>query len=199
VLFLSGAINRLVLDAMRPDVGFMSTERNGQRPPLAMACAYDNGCFAGSWSPESWATWLMAQPAGLFAVVPDIVGDARRTRLRFEVYAPFVRRYQPVAYALQDGSDTIEPPWDEFDVLFVGGSTGFKLCDATWAACAEARRRGKWVHVGRVNSLKRLRACRAALVDSVDGTFLKYGPDMRWRQLCQWLDQLNAQLPMQVA
>jgi hypothetical protein len=36
----------------------------------------------------------------------------------------------------------------------------------------DARRRGKWVHMGRVNGLRRLRIALDFGVDSVDGTFL---------------------------
>ena len=39
-------------------------------------------------------------------------------------------------------------------------------------ACREARRRGKWVHMGRVNGLRRLRIALDFGVDTVDGTSL---------------------------
>lgn len=76
---------------------------------------------------------------------------------------------------------------------FVGGSTGYKLSEAAYAFAAEARSRGKWVHMGRVNSLQRLRAARLSLFYSVDGTYLKHGPDVLLPRLYGWLDAVNGQ------
>jgi hypothetical protein len=180
----------------------MSTKATGQTPPEDMLVAYDNGCFAGSWQAETWATWLHKQRRGLFAVVPDVVRDACATRHNFERYASEVAGWQPVAYAAQDGIGDYPPPWDDIDVLFVGGSDAFKLSEQAWRLCQEAKARGKWVHVGRVNSFRRMRACHVSDVDSVDGTFLKWGAirkyasDPRWPQLCGWLDDLHAQQRM---
>jgi hypothetical protein len=164
-----------------------------------MVQAYDNGCFAGSWQADRWEGWLRKQRPGLFAVVPDVVGDARATRERFDRYADVVSGRQPVAYVAQDGSDLIPPPWDDLAVLFIGGTDAFKLSEATWALCAEGKARGKWVHIGRVNSLRRLRAAYIGFADSADGTFLKYGrlrslpSDPRWPQMCAWMDGLHRQ------
>ena len=47
------------------------------------------------------------------------------------------------------------------------------------------------VHCGRVNSWRRLRACAVSGVDSVDGTYLKFGPDANWPTLTAWLDAVN--------
>jgi hypothetical protein len=63
-------------------------------------------------------------------------------------------------------------PWDEFDCLFIGGRDDFKEGPLVRDACREARRRGKWVHMGRVNTLHRLRIALDFGVDSVDGTYL---------------------------
>jgi hypothetical protein len=98
----------------------------------------------------------------------------------------------------QDGWQDETTPWDEFDVLFVGGSTEFKLgLGAHAIAAAQARR--KWVHMGRVNSYKRLRVAAALGCDSADGTFLKFGPDVNEPRLLRWLAQLKAEplLPLQ--
>jgi len=187
-----------VRNARRPDVGVMNSPDIGYQLLGDMPAAYDNGMFrvwrsGSTWQPERWAEWLMRQPRGLFAVVPDVPTDAKRTRLRFQLYAPFVARYQPVAYALQDGSELVTPPWDEFDVLFVGGTDAFRYTEPGWRMVLEAKARGKWVHIGRVNTLRALIACRAALVDSVDGTRLAFASDFIWPQLCRWLDQCNRQ------
>jgi len=53
--------------------------------------------------------------------------------------------------------------------IFVGGDTPWKLATmATWARLAHAH--GAICHVGRVNSVRRIRLCAAAGVDSFDGS-----------------------------
>jgi hypothetical protein len=80
-------------------------------------------------------------------------------------------------------------PWDEFDVLFLGGSTEWKLGEAAAALTAEAKSRGKHVHMGRVNSRKRYRYARSIGCDSVDGTYLVFGPTVNLPKLLSWLEE----------
>ncbi|MFG1965727.1 hypothetical protein [Nonomuraea sp. NPDC049028] len=55
------------------------------------------------------------------------------------------------------------------------------------AACAA----GLWVHVGRVNSFKRMRYAAAAMdADSADGTLLTNGPDKHLPSVLRWTWQL---------
>ena len=63
-------------------------------------------------------------------------------------------------------------PWDEFDCLFIGGDDAFKESGLIRRTCREAKRRHKWVHMGRVNSLRRMLIALDFGVDSVDGTYL---------------------------
>jgi hypothetical protein len=44
------------------------------------------------------------------------------------------------------------------------------------AVIRRAQALGKWVHVGRVNTIRRIRRFQRMGVDSVDGTCLCYGP-----------------------
>ena len=87
---------------------------------------------------------------------------------------------------LQDGLDR-DVPWDEFDVLFIGGSTEWKLSERAYDFVAEAKSLGKWVHVGRVNSWRRYKAFSDAGADSCDGTFIAYGPDVNWERTLGWI------------
>lgn len=80
-------------------------------------------------------------------------------------------------------------PWHTFDVLFIGGSTEWKLGPGARALVAEAKRRGKWVHMGRVNSGRRWSYAEHIGCDSVDGTFLAFGPDLNMRRLRGWTEQ----------
>jgi hypothetical protein len=95
-----------------------------------------------------------------------------------------------VAFVIQDGCTSDEVPWDDIDAIFIGGSDDWKIgpfgiaLDGTpkgEVPCAplvkEAKRRGKWVHMGRVNSRKRLRMAALFLgCDSADGTYFRFGP-----------------------
>lgn len=165
-------------------------------------CA-DNGCFSAKWDPATWLRFLDRHTAHLdtclFAVVPDVVADHAATVDRFGEWAHEVRdRGFPVAFVGQDGATVETTPWDEFDAWFAGGSTAWKLGDA-WAIHAEARRRGKHTHMGRVNSRRRYLAAAAGGYDTVDGTFLAFGPDTNLPRLLSWVREERTQMSMGVA
>jgi len=86
-------------------------------------------------------------------------------------------------------------PWDFLDVLFLGGTTAWKLGPAAAGLTAQARRRGLAVHMGRVNSLTRLRYAASIGCHSVDGTYLAYGPDRNLPVLLRWLSVIHAPHP----
>lgn len=97
----------------------------------------------------------------------------------------------PVALVLQDGQQDVPIPWDEIDAVFVGGTDQFKLGRVAARLCQEAKARGKWVHVGRVNSLKRLRYSVSIGADSVDGTYLIFCPGPNLLVVQRWLLLIN--------
>jgi hypothetical protein len=161
----------------------------------------DNGCFAEAqgkpWDEIRWLNWLVYEVAPrsdrcLFAVAPDVVGNAAATLLRSARYLSVIRKLGiPAAFVAQDGLENLDVPWDSFDVLFIGGSTEWKLSEAARSLVAEARSRGKWVHMGRVNSWKRVAIAADFGCDSADGTFLGFGPTQNWIRLSGWLDRLE--------
>lgn len=179
-------------------IDYIDTPAQGsssQRVEGVTWCA-DNGCFSDKWDSEKWWAWLVshadAADSCAFAVAPDVVGDALATLERAKPWLYRIRQLgYPVAYVAQDGWGDVPAPWDEFDVLFIGGSTEWKLGAEARAAVAEAKRRGKRVHMGRVNSLKRLMYADAIGCDSVDGTFLTFGPDANLPRLAAWLEHLH--------
>ena len=105
----------------------------------------------------------------LFVAAPDCVGNAKRTMELFEQWKPRLAGW-PVAYVLQDGQDQVPVPWDEISAIFVGGSTEFKMGLQVMLLIREAQARGKWVHVGRVNTPPRVKWFLDLEVDSIDGT-----------------------------
>lgn len=157
--------------------------------------ALDNGCFSRRWIEAKWLRWLGGltplRERVAFAVVPDVLADAAATAKRWRRYAPIVRELGfPLAYVAQNGLSIDDVPWPELDCLFVGGDDAWKLSEPAYAIAAEAKRRGKTAHLGRVNSKRRLRAARISGFDSVDGTFLRW-PDENLPRLLKWLDDLD--------
>ena len=163
-------------------LGAIATPAQGNRIDGMPAWAADNGCFGSGFPGDvEFLAWLARMPSPgtcWLAVAPDVVGDAAATLKRSAPFLPVIRGLgYPVAFAAQDGLEDLPVPWDEFDVLFLGGSTKWKLGAAARALTAEARVKGKGVHMGRVNSLRRYRYAEAIGCTSVDGTYLVFGPD----------------------
>ena len=160
--------------------------------------AADNGCFAQGekYSDKKFLQWLekLDRKNCLFATAPDVVGDAVGTRKRAYPVLPKIRKLGfKAAFVVQDGETAEKIKWDQLDAIFVGGSTAWKLSQAAADIVAEAKRRGKWVHMGRVNSFKRMRLAAAIGCDSVDGTYLAFEPDNRKEDIKQWITRLNKQ------
>ncbi len=162
--------------------------------------AADNGCFSkgDAFDAPAWLGWLAALAPGsrsrcLFAVAPDVVGDAAATLKRSTPYLGPIRAMgYPVAYVGQDGAelDLGRIPWAGLDVLFLGGSTEWKLDpEGAGRVTRAALERGKTVHMGRVNSRKRLRLAESWGCDSADGTFLAFGPNVNLPKLLSWRAQ----------
>jgi hypothetical protein len=123
------------------------------------------------------------------------VGDAAATLAQFPEHARAIRALGfKVALVGQDGIETMldEIPWELVDAVFLGGSDAFKLGPAGRALVAAAKARGKWIHMGRVNSGKRFAYAAELGCDSADGTFLGFGPSKNLPRLLSWLDAQDA-------
>jgi hypothetical protein len=169
---------------------------------IAARYAVDNSAFAGKIGEvpdgDGWRTrftfdvdayWRMcfqlaervragevARP--LFLTVPDYPMDARRTRgYWYRAAGPLSCLRLPLAYVIQDGQQDVDVPYDEAACIFIGGSTEFKLSPRVRATVAYAKRLGLWVHMGRVNSAKRVRYAMEIGCDSVDGSGFARYPD----------------------
>ena len=198
MIYLSGTI----VPHRHKRLGFMMTPDLRRKIPAFVALAADNGCFANpaKYTDARYEKFLRTMPRDrtLFATAPDVLGDHQATVRRS---LPMLRRIRQLghraAFVAQDGWTDDTTPWDELDALFVGGSTGFKFRGGRDAVAA-ARRRGRWTHMGRVNSLDRLRAAAGIGCDSADGNVLKFGPDLNWRRVRHWLDHLTEQPEMAI-
>jgi hypothetical protein len=161
--------------------------------------------------------WLRSLPLPSlcrFAVAPDVVADHNAT---LERSWPMLRRVReeglPVALCAQNGATADDMPWDYIDAVFLAGIvecvpcqfvpdvsdlpmtacpmghvlTEWKTGHAAAAMTAEGKSRGKWVHMGRVNTRSRMMIAKTMGCDSVDGTFLAFGPDKNLPSLLTWL------------
>lgn len=125
----------------------------------------------------------------LFVVTPDMPFSMDGTIAQFNRYGERTKSTGGrIAFVTQDGMSGEDVPWNDIDALFVGGGTEWKTGHESGSLIKEAHRRGKWVHMGRVNSYRRFRAAETMGCDSVDGTFLAFAPDQNWLRLRHWLD-----------
>lgn len=201
-LLVSGCtttVRRLM--AERPDrVGVLVVPGAGNRVWWSDGEAgCDNGCFGGLDAPAFLRMLAKVKASGvrhLWVTAPDVVGDAVETRRRFDVWEPMLRELGlSVAFVGQDGLIEDMVPWDRMDAFFVGGSTAWKLSDDAMRFTLAAHDRGKLVHVGRVNSRRRIlylgRARRdgRGWCDTLDGGSAAQWGETNIPKLVRWIDE----------
>lgn len=105
-------------------------------------------------------------------VLPDIVAGGRASLDYSLLWMERLRGIPTrLLLAVQDGMEIadVKSHLSPAVGIFVGGSTEWKTATAgAWGSVA--RRRNCYLHVGRVNSVRRIRLCAAAGANSVDGT-----------------------------
>lgn len=175
-------------------LGLMNTPKNNYALRDGWTWAADNGCFGRGYPGDAaWLAWLgkftpAQRAACLFATAPDVVGDAQTSLARSLPFLPTIRQLgYPAALVTQDGLTPDMVPWSDVDWLFIGGTDAHKLGPEAKALIIAAREHGKRVHVGRVNSQRRFLAFAALGVDSVDGTYLGFGPETNLPKLLGWI------------
>lgn len=133
----------------------------------------------------------------LFVSAPDVVGDSKATLKQFSTWEPIIHSCRlPVALVAQDGLIPADIPWDDVEAVFIGGTTEFKMSREADRIIEAAKCRDKHVHVGRVNTSRRLKHFWEVCVDSIDGTFLSRWPDIAFAKFDRWLSRLDAQFVM---
>ena len=92
----------------------------------------DNGCFS-RFPRKTWLKMIdeAKKTPPVFATLPDVVGDARRTLELFFQFKDLTTGI-PRALVLQDGIGEHSIPWDDISAVFVGGprkssTNGFTL------------------------------------------------------------------------
>ncbi|MGI5281733.1 hypothetical protein ACQEVF_59330 [Nonomuraea polychroma] len=179
-------------------LGAIVTPSSGNRVPEEGWWAADSGIFGKEYvGDEAYMRWLedRAEFADrcLFATAPDVPFNSFASINRSYPYLERIREMgYPVALVAQDYMEVCDWwDWDDFDCLFIGGSTAWKLSPAAAVLARVAASICKWVHLGRCNSLKRYRyAARVMDADSADGTLLTNGPDKHLPSVLRWTWQL---------
>lgn len=200
ILLVSGATKTV---ARHPELGVLvsprcgnSIERIGTSGRLWGA---DNDAFL-AWDTERyWAMLGKISKADrsrlLFVVAPDRVGDARATLNLWHEWWPQLEYLGlPAAFVAQNGIEgrRSEIPWEDMRCLFVGGDDAFKLGETAESLVREAKARGKWVHMGRVNTAKRLRHAIEIGCDSADGRSWSAWPDTNIPKGLRWIRHAKA-------
>jgi hypothetical protein len=210
MILVSGATATFRRFAHHGCFGVLKTPNGGNDPrviaSLGLPWACDNGCGPtksgrSAWSPCRFRAMVRDVVAVdrsrlLWVAIPDVLGDWRATRGRFDEWQPHVASFGlPVAYVAQDGCEDTDTPWRRFVALFVGGSTDWKMSSSVVSLVAEARARGKFVHFGRVNSRKRLRHAREIGCDTIDGTSISTWPDVFFPRMLRWSREAERDFP----
>lgn len=145
------------------------------------AYALDNGAWtahttATPWDAGRFDAFVDQLGAGAeWVVAPDIVAGGKASLALSEAWLPrLLGRVRRVLIAVQDGivPDDVASIVRADPVrlgIFLGGSTEWKVATLpSWGRHAAAL--GAYYHVGRVNSVRRIHACRQARAHSYDGT-----------------------------
>lgn len=135
----------------------------------------DNGAFGkGGFRPDDFGALVeRLGSAADFVILPDIVGGGMES---FELSMSWITKLRHLKLLLLPLQDNMIPEkigqalHHNFRLgLFLGGSTEYKLREMyAWGMVAHAFRRH--YHVGRVNTLRRIRLAHEAGADSIDGT-----------------------------
>lgn len=151
--------------------------------------AADNCAFSDRFDADRFLAWLPTMteyhPTCLFVVVPDVVGDSAATLERWHEWRPKLLSW-PLAFACQDGQLPDEIPAD-CDVVFIGGTTTWKLSESALCCIRWGQANGKGIHIGRVNWGKRyrhFRIMRGSEFFTTDGTRTRF--DGTERTLRSW-------------
>lgn len=195
IILINGGprLNRFGYDQF---LGRLVSPRSGNRIQPGETWAADNDAY-GAWDEQRFLAMLKrieGIPECLFVAAPDIVADARATMDRFWNWRyEIVGRGLPIALVAQDGLEDMEIEWIAFDALFIGGTTEWKLSACAADLARESKSRGKWLHVGRVNTRRRLRQAYDIGADSIDGTGWSRFPDHYLRTMIPFMRSLHAQ------
>lgn len=177
IAYASRTGTRRNLDAMRAHGWRVLISAAGCLRSEGFQYGLDNGAWsahqAGTvFDSDQFERALVAVGRGAdWIVLPDIVmGGLPSLALSLE-WLSLCRKMAPVLVPVQNGMTRldVEPILADDVGIFVGGDTEWKESTLpTWGRLA--RDVGCHLHVGRVNTRRRIRLCKLSGVDSIDGT-----------------------------
>jgi hypothetical protein len=200
ILMISNASTRRGLPACAP-VGDFVMPRSRILSGFTTVWAADNDAFK-SFNEDRYIRMLDAigesvragkSPRPTFVTMPDVVANHEKTLHLFGLWhRTLADRNLNRAFVLQDGiKDWTHIPWDYIESVFIGGSTEFKLGEMVRELVSKAKFMNKWVHMGRVNSVKRLDYARSIGCDSCDGSSMARFCNQRVPPMIESLKQLH--------
>jgi hypothetical protein len=177
--YASNTGTKVNLQALRDhDWGILLTPDN-PTPRQGLSHGMDNGAWWAYQNQQPFREKLFMDlverhgASSDFVVIPDIVAGGMKS-LDFSLsWLPKLKHLKKVLLPVQDGMDvfTVSAILHKYPNMgiFLGGSTEWKLKTMfQWGTVAAVTRRH--YHVGRVNSMRRIRLCAEAGADSFDGT-----------------------------
>jgi hypothetical protein len=193
------------LDALRSAGWRLLVSASGVHRTEGFAYAIDNGAWSAFSQGKPWdeaAFVALLDKHGALAdwvVSPDIVQGGRASLDVSLAWLPRLLDLCPrVLLAVQDGHEPsdVEHLLGDRVGIFVGGSTSWKESStlSTWGPLARAR--GCWLHVGRVNTARRISICSSAGASSFDGTSVtQFSVNIRHLDAARRLGQLGLENP----
>lgn len=177
MLYASRTGTRRNLDALRRAGWRLLVSPAGELRTEGFPYALDNGAWTYHQRGEPFDGAAFERAVGELGegadwiVMPDRVGDAAGTLESVDAWWPKLRGAGLLLLALQDGMTEaeVEARLHPGVGLFLGGSTTYKEQRARgWGDFARAR--SLYLHIGRVNSVRRISIAHEAGAHSIDGT-----------------------------
>ncbi|GAF99794.1 unnamed protein product, partial [marine sediment metagenome] len=103
----------------------------GTKPAEYISYTIDNGAYNG-FNKEDFSKLLIKSlqwHKPLWIVVPDVVGDAEATFVKWHYWHRRVAPFGKLAFACQDGMEPSDVPPESY-CCFIGGTTRWKLRNA---------------------------------------------------------------------
>jgi hypothetical protein len=190
ILLVSNSKNRVETPSDQIHVGDFISPRQYKLTGTTPFWAADNDAFSG-FDSDRYLRMLdaaaEAEVAPQWITVPDVVGDHDRTMEMWHKWkGKLLERNLPPAFVLQNGiedyldyhltqwSDWILPP--EAACYFIGGDNHFKFSKVVEFITGMSNGgfnvdgNPKWMHMGRVNSVRRMNWAKKMGCDSCDGS-----------------------------
>lgn len=201
-ILVSGATKTLKKLSNNDSVGCLLTPRSGNslQSMDGFLWAADNSAFSNF--DEKKFIRMLEKIKGtncIFVTCPDVVGDGVKTMNLFNKWEPIIKSYGlPVSLVAQNGMNIDNIPFEKISCLFIGGDDKFKLGKEVIDIVKKAKQKNIWVHMGRVNSHKRIRYAYEIGCDSVDGSGYSRFAEKKLLPAIKFLEKLKEEKQIEI-